>query len=233
MTTELVEIIKVDCIPERNCMLTVFDESGESGFLYFKDSQLIEVNTGKLWGKKALEAVFTWRMENYSIGELPLGIKRTLWEPLDKMIEEIAGEGSAEGLMDVFKQLPSEERVSKAAAYSLAEDDPLGPVIKQLREAKGCLAVWRQKEGGTEAVAGESPTPAISPEWVSQFGRRIQEVGDTLGAGLSEGWLLEIAECRIWCVPIGEAQLIIFASHEVEQDVFEEEMRNILMELQK
>jgi hypothetical protein len=78
MNSYLTELIQNETLPQRNCMLTVFDISGESVFLYFKDSQLIEVNSGKNWGIKALSQVFAWKVNSYAVGELPVGIKRTL-----------------------------------------------------------------------------------------------------------------------------------------------------------
>jgi len=40
----LEEIIRKECLPLRDCMLTITDANGEAAFLYFKEGELIEAN---------------------------------------------------------------------------------------------------------------------------------------------------------------------------------------------
>ncbi len=53
----LEEIIRKECLPLRDCMLTITDANGEAAFLYFKEGELIEANYAALWGKEALAQI--------------------------------------------------------------------------------------------------------------------------------------------------------------------------------
>ena len=80
------DIIRDECLPMRDCMLTLQDFTGEAAFLYFKDSELIEANYAALWGKDALAQILMWQLSGYNVAPLPLGIKRSLWEPLETLM---------------------------------------------------------------------------------------------------------------------------------------------------
>ena len=82
----LEEIIRKDCLPLRDCMLTITDATGEAAFLYFKEGELIEANYAALWGKEALAQIITWRLEDSTVAPLPLGIKRSLWDQLEFLL---------------------------------------------------------------------------------------------------------------------------------------------------
>src|ERR1700733_12697153 len=79
----LEEIIRKDCLPLRDCMLTVTDANGEAAFLYFKEAELIEANYAALWGKDALAQIITWKLDDSTVAPLPLGIKRSLWDQIE------------------------------------------------------------------------------------------------------------------------------------------------------
>src|SRR5471032_247101 len=83
----LEEIIRKECLPLRDCMLTVTDASYEAAFLYFKEGELIEANYAALWGKDALAQIVTWKIEGQTIAPLPLGIKRSLWDRLEYLLD--------------------------------------------------------------------------------------------------------------------------------------------------
>ena len=74
----LEEIIRKECLPLRDCMLTITDAGGEAAFLYFKEGELIEANYAALWGKEALAQIVTWKLADGTVAPLPLGIKRSL-----------------------------------------------------------------------------------------------------------------------------------------------------------
>jgi hypothetical protein len=228
---DLIEIIRTECLPERNCMLTIFDEIGDSGFLYFKDAQLIEVNAGKLWGKPALELIFSKSVASYTLGEVPLGIKRTLWEPLDKMINEVAGEGAGAALIEAVKQLPSEgRRLSSAARIPLELSDIMTPLVQQLTKVDGLTGVLRETNTQIKMAAGSFPSPAFSEDWFWQLSTKIQSLGDSLGAGNMDEWNVELEECRIWRLKTKKSSIILFYSKAVDPEAFEEEARAVIGE---
>ena len=80
------EIIRQECLPLRDCMLTLTDANGEAAFLYFKEGELIEANYAALWGKEALAQIVTWKLEDRTVAPLPLGIKRSLWDRLEYLL---------------------------------------------------------------------------------------------------------------------------------------------------
>src|SRR5271155_486788 len=82
----LEEIIRKECLPLRDCMLTITDASGEAAFLYFKEGELIEANYAALWGKEALAQIVGWKLAERTIAPLPLGIKRSLWDKIEFLL---------------------------------------------------------------------------------------------------------------------------------------------------
>src|SRR5271154_4944654 len=82
----LEEVIRKECLPLRDCMLTITDANGEAAFLYFKEGELIEANYAALWGKEALGQIITWKLAEKTVAPLPLGIKRSLWDQLEFLL---------------------------------------------------------------------------------------------------------------------------------------------------
>src|SRR5471030_2074775 len=82
----LEEIIRKECLPLRDCMLTITDANGEAAFLYFKEGELIEANYAALWGKEALGQIVGWKLDDYTVAPLPLGIKRSLWDQVELLL---------------------------------------------------------------------------------------------------------------------------------------------------
>src|SRR5258708_4696247 len=80
------EIIRKECLPLRDCMLTITDASGEAAFLYFKEGELIEANYAALWGKDALAQIVRWQLAERTVAPLPLGIKRSLWDQIEFLL---------------------------------------------------------------------------------------------------------------------------------------------------
>ena len=56
----LEKIIRNECMPVLDCMLTVTDSTGDSAFLYFKEGELVEANFASLWGRDALTEILNW-----------------------------------------------------------------------------------------------------------------------------------------------------------------------------
>src|SRR5271168_273378 len=82
----LEEIIRKECLPLRDCMLTITDANGEAAFLYFKEGELIEANYSALWGKEALAQIVSWKLADSTVAPLPLGIKRSLWDQIEFLL---------------------------------------------------------------------------------------------------------------------------------------------------
>src|SRR5271154_1457767 len=99
----LEDIIRKECLPLRDCMLTITDAHGEAAFLYFKEGELIEANYAALWGKEALAQIAPWKLADFAVAPLPLGIKRSLWDP----IEFLLNPGSAASASGRISKLPS------------------------------------------------------------------------------------------------------------------------------
>src|SRR5271168_4191847 len=82
----LEEIIRKECLPLRDCMLTITDANGEAAFLYFKEGELIEANYSALWGREALAQIVSWKLADSTVAPLPLGIKRSLWDQIEFLL---------------------------------------------------------------------------------------------------------------------------------------------------
>lgn len=228
----LIEIIRTECVPNRNCMLTVFDQNAESGFLYFKDTQLIEVNTGKLWGIHALGEIFKWQITSFTIGELPIGIKRSLWDPLDKLLEKFAGEGAAAGLMDLLQEGSDGQMEGMAAAsIQLDETSPLAPFVESVQQLPGFHALFQEDQNSLVKLVGKSPISAMNPEWFDDFYSKTDIMSESLGAGLLLDWYIELESCRVWKIEGGLYKLIIMSDLDSDPDDFEQNCRSLLKEV--
>jgi hypothetical protein len=228
----LIEIIKTECLPRRNCMLSVFDASGESGFLYFKDGQLIEVNSGKLWAKEALQTLFSWSLQSYTLGELPRGIKRTIWEPLDKVIEDLAGADVAVSIKQVGERLATTGLTGRVPSPVLpvAMQDPFLWFVDKLHTLPGFLAAMKDDGESIHPLVGIAPAQVLSSEWFRQFSDKVGSMGEALGAGALLEWYLETEVCRVWRFMIHERHLIVFSNLEVLPDEFEEAFHKLVEE---
>lgn len=226
----LIEVIKTECLPRRDCMLSVFDAAGESGFLYFKDSQLIEVNTGKLWAKEALRTLFAWHLQSFSVGDLPRGIKRTIWEPLDKVVEELAGVEVAASIKQASEVIPVRARTSTAPVLPAAMQDPFLWFVDKLHTLPGFMAAMKDDGEKVHPLVGAAPSQVLSSDWFRQFSDKIAAMGESLGAGALLEWYLETDVCRVWRFLIHERHIIIFSSLEVLPDEFEESFHRLVQE---
>jgi hypothetical protein len=224
----LIEIIKNDCISERHCMLTLYNEQGDSGFLYFKEAQLIEVNAGKLWGKEALGMIVQWSLTSHNISELPRGIKRTIWEPLDQIFSELVDVESGQSLGQAIGQLQMDDLDESFSNAAPALQDPITPMVRQLEAIPGFLAVFKEYGNEVRQLSGGIPSNSLSTDWFEQFTSRAREMGEGLGAGMLREWYMEVEECRVWYIAANETNLFIFSSTEGMVDDFETALREVL-----
>jgi hypothetical protein len=177
----LEEIIRKECLPLRDCMLTITDANGEAAFLYFKEGELIEANYAALWGKDALAQIVTWKLADRTVAPLPLGIKRSLWDPIDLLLNPgmIAGKSSG-------------------PAFHAQRSSPSSP-FDRFKAIAGLLKMV-QIERGKENVIHEAPATEGEPEnteWLIDFAERAKSVGDTLGFGGCDKWMIDTERYQV------------------------------------
>jgi hypothetical protein len=185
----LEEVIRKECLPLRDCMLTITDAHGEAAFLYFKEGELIEANYAALWGKEALAQIVTWTLADRTVAPLPLGIKRSLWDPLEVLINP----GSPSGATASGK-LPARtgptfnaQRIVPASPFDRFKTiEGLSKMI-QIEKGKSTVLFEAQAEGA----------PQENTDWISDFASRATSVGDTLGFGVCEKWNIDTERYQV------------------------------------
>jgi hypothetical protein len=186
----LEQIIRKECVPVLDCMLTVTDATGEAAFLYFKEGELVEANFASLWGRDALSEILKWKITSRMIASLPLGIKRSLWEPLDALLHpdaEVTGSGRlATATAPIFKtrRIPTGPLTSAGLERYKAIPNLL-KIVEIGRESETVLF-----DGGDKGVPEET-------EWLIEFASRVRAVGETLGFGACDKWTIETDKNQI------------------------------------
>src|SRR5476651_372621 len=148
----LEEIIRKECLPLRDCMLTITDASGEAAFLYFKEGELIEANYAALWGKEALAQIIEWKLQDSTVAPLPLGIKRSLWD----QIEFLLNPGLASTASGKLVNRPS---------FNASKSAPASP-FDRFKAISGLLKIV-QIEKGKDNLIFEAPGTAQDTEATS------------------------------------------------------------------
>ncbi len=181
----LEEIIRQECLPLRDCMLTLTDANGEAAFLYFKEAELIEANYAALWGKEALAQIVTWKLSERTIAPLPLGIKRSLWDRL-------------EYLLDPSLAPTASGKLPPLTSFPLRRPAPASPFDRY--KAVPDLLKMAYLEPDKETViyeGGKDPADTEATEWLVEFASKVKAVGDTLGFGACEKWTIETERCQV------------------------------------
>lgn len=184
----LEHVIRQDCQPAGDCMLTVTDDTGEAGFLYFKEGELIEANFSSLWGKDALGEILKWRITGRALAPLPLGIKRSLWEPLETLLYP-GTTGSKSGSLPTA----SSSKTPKASTV------PIQGGLDRFRNIPNLLRMVEIGRDG-EVVLFEAPAERGEQEetqWLVDFAGRVRAVGETLGFGACEKWTIDTDKSQI------------------------------------
>ena len=175
----LEQIIRRECLSLKDCMLTVTDGSGETAFLYFKEGELVEANYATLWGRDALTEILGWKVVDRTIAPLPLGIKRSLWDPLEYLINPTAAPTSSGRL-----PVPAiHQKVPKSTGSS---------VLDRYKDIPNLLKMVQLTD--KETVLYEGPIERGDPgdtAWLIDFASRVKAVGETLGFGACDKWTLE------------------------------------------
>src|SRR5271154_2342226 len=181
----LEEIIRKECLPLRDCMLTITDANGEAAFLYFKEGELIEANYAALWGKDALAQIVTWRLAERTVAPLPLGIKRSLWDQLEYLLNP-GLTATASGKLPTLPSFHS-HKLTPSSPFSRFKAIPGLLKIVQIERGKETIL----HEGGT----AEGDTEKT--EWLVDFSDRVKSVGDTLGFGACERWTVDTEKYQV------------------------------------
>jgi hypothetical protein len=183
----LEEIIRRDCLPLRDCMLSITDNNGEAAFLYFKEGELIEANYAALWGKEALAQIVGWKLADSTVAPLPLGIKRSLWDQIEFLLNPGAAATTSGRLA-----------VRSGPTFRAQVSVPSTP-FDRFKAITGLLKMV-QLERGKETVlydAATSEAEAENTEWLVDFSDRAKSVGDTLGFGACEKWTVDTERYQV------------------------------------
>lgn len=181
----LEEIIRKECLPLRDCMLTITDANGEAAFLYFKEGELIEANYAALWGKDALAQIVGWKLTERTVAPLPLGIKRSLWDQIEFLLNPSLV-ATASGKLPV---LP---------AFQSKLSGPASP-FDRYKAISGLLKLVHLEKNKMNVVYEDLDNKSDSEnvEWLSEFANRVKSVGDTLGFGHCEKWTIDTERYQV------------------------------------
>jgi hypothetical protein len=201
----LEEIIRKDCLPQRDCMLTITDANGEAAFLYFKEGELIEANYAALWGKEALAQIVTWNLADSTVAPLPLGIKRSLWDQIEFLLNP--GMATASG------------KVALRPAFHAQKSSPSSPFdrFKSISGLLKMIQIERGKENVIfEATPGQGDTD--NTVWLVEFADRAKSVGDTLGFGICEKWTIDTEKYQVVGLNHDESFVVLLRRKDDFQD---------------
>lgn len=211
----LEEIIRKECLPLRDCMLTITDANGEAAFLYFKEGELIEANYAALWGKDALAQIITWKLAESTVAPLPLGIKRSLWDQLEFLLNPSLV-ATASGRLPVLPSFNAQKNTSSP--------------FDRFKAINGLLKIV-QIERGKEAIihdAAIQPSEAENTEWLVDFADRVKAVGDTLGFGTCEKWTIDTERYQVVGLHHDESFVALLRRKDAYQDDLESAVNAVI-----
>jgi len=205
----LEEIIRKECLPLRDCMLTITDANGEAAFLYFKEGELIEANYAALWGKDALAQIITWKLAERTVAPLPLGIKRSLWDQIEFLLNPSLT-ATASGKLPV---LP---------AFQSQRSTPSSP-FDRFKAISGLLKMVHIEKGKETIIheGGASKGDTENSEWLTEFADRVRSVGDTLGFGSCEKWTIDTERYQVVGLNHDESFIALLRRKDAFQDDLE------------
>jgi hypothetical protein len=204
----LEEIIRKECLPLRDCMLTVTDANGEAAFLYFKEGELIEANYAALWGKEALAQIVTWKLADSTVAPLPLGIKRSLWDQIEFLLNP-GLTATASGKL----------AARTGPVFHVQQSTPSSP-FDRFKAIAGLLKMIRIERGKEEVLYEVAATEADTENtgWLAEFADRAKSVGDTLGFGMCEKWTIDTERYQVVGLNHDEGFIILLRGKEDFQD---------------
>jgi hypothetical protein len=212
----LEEIIRLECLPLRDCMLTVTDSNGEAAFLYFKEGELIEANYAALWGKDALAQIVTWKLAERTVAPLPLGIKRSLWDRLEFLLNPSLVP-TASGKLPV---LPS-FRLQKSGASS---------PFDRFKSVAGLHKLVHLDKNKQTVIhdAGAEKGDSENTEWLNEFASSVKSVGDTLGFGGCDRWTIDTEKYQVVGLRHDESFIALVRRKDAVQNDLESDVQSVL-----
>jgi len=202
----LEEIIRKECLPLRDCMLTITDANGEAAFLYFKEAELIEANYAALWGKEALAQIISWKLAERTVAPLPLGIKRSLWDPLEFLLNPTMAP-TASGKLPTIPAFNA-QRLGPSSPFDRYRAIP--GLLKLVHIEKGKAKIVFEEQGENE-----------NTDWLVEFAERVKSVGDTLGFGISEKWTIDTEKYQVVGLCHDESYIALLRRKDAVQDDLE------------
>jgi hypothetical protein len=206
----LEEIIRKECLPLRDCMLTIIDANGEAAFLYFKEGELIEANYAALWGKEALAQITSWKLAEKTVAPLPLGIKRSLWDQLEFLLNPTITP-TASGKLPVIPNFNA-QKLGPSSPFDRYK--AIAGLLKLVHIEKGKAKVVYEME---EAKGPDSE----NTDWLVEFAERVKSVGDTLGFGMSEKWTIDTEKYQVVGLCHDEGYIALLRRKDAVQDDLE------------
>ena len=210
-------IIRLECLPLRDCMLTITDSNGEAAFLYFKEGELIEANYAALWGKEALAQIITWKLSEHTVAPLPLGIKRSLWDQLEYLLNPSLVP-TASGRLPVLPAF----RAQKTSSSPFDRFKVVPSLLRLLHLERGKQTVVHE--------AGPEKGEVENMDWLIEFADRVKSVGDTLGFGHCEKWTIDTERYQVVSLRHDESFIAMLRRKDASQDDLEAAVNTIVEE---
>jgi hypothetical protein len=194
-------------------MLTVSDINGETAFLYFKEAELIEANYATFWGKEALAEIMSWNLMEHTVTSLPLGIKRSLWDSIDSLLEPGASpEQEAPKVTSKTGIVPT---------FSAAKIEVKSSGLDEFKDLAGVTQLLSLQDNKLKSVYEKPNEPVEQTKWLEEFMTRSRALGETLGFGKLDQWALTTDRYYMVGFRYEEGHLGVLRKHAEGLDDFE------------
>jgi hypothetical protein len=133
-----------------------------------------------------LAQIVTWTLADRTVAPLPLGIKRSLWDSLEFLLNP--------GMATASGKIP----VRTGPTFNAQRITPSSP-FDRFKSVEG-LSKMVQIEKGKANVVYEGPAENATTEnidWIIDFAMRATSVGDTLGFGVCEKWTIDTERYQV------------------------------------
>jgi hypothetical protein len=210
----LEDIIRKECLPLRDCMLTISDQNGEAAFLYFKEGELIEANYAALWGKEALAQIAPWKLADFAVAPLPLGIKRSLWDPIEVLLNPGA-------------TVTASGRLAVLPTFNAQKLGPSSP-FERFRAIPGLLKMLQLDRDKAILLYEAEGEEVENTDWLNEFSDRAKAVGDTLGFGVCEKWTIDTDRYQVVGLNHDESFVVLLRRKDVSHEDLETSVNEIL-----
>jgi len=213
-----------ECVPRGNCLLSLLNDKGESGFLYFKDGNIIEANKGAVWGTEAVAQILTWTVTRHEVGDLPLGMKRAVWDDLKKLVTITLGEAVASQLI-----IPTVTYATQAT--TAAETPAQHRAWSALTALTGCCALWEKTkaESWNLVFCSLATPPNFTP--VQKALQASPALAQLLGGGLSHRVHWVFQTWQAWHFRVGNHEYVIGVEPGIQAMDFEVNLQKVLVQL--